>query len=198
MEPEKIKDFFKSIKQQFNDFMNPAPPPNPAAAAAPPPPAGTEYEVAGGGKCMIDKLEVGGIVLIDGAPALPGDLELADGTKLTVGDNGVISAVTPGAAAPPPPPAGDDMGAKFTALETTTNEKFTAYEAKFAAYEQRFQQYDTKLAQYSEMINKLLQFGELMVNKPATTPDPAVHKQQNNFNNTELGYDPGLFEDKSN
>lgn len=188
------KEILGKVKQLFADLTAPAAPaPAPAAAADAP----KEYEIAGGGKCMVDKLDVGGIVMIDGAPALPGDLELADGTKITVGDNGVISAVTPGAAAPPAPPAppsGEDMGAKFTQLETATNEKFTAYEAKFSAYEQKFADYDAKLAKQNEMIEKLLQFGQLIVDKPAAPADPGVRKPQNNlFHNEELKHDPALF-----
>lgn len=188
------KEILGKVKQLFADLTSPAAPaPAPAAAADAP----KEYEIAGGGKCMIDKLDVGGIVMIDGAPALPGDLELADGTKITVGDNGVISAVTPGAAAPPAPPAppsGEDMGAKFTQLETATNEKFTTYEAKFSAYEQKFADYDAKLAKQNEMIEKLLQFGQLIVDKPAAPADPGVRKLQNNlFHNEELKHDPALF-----
>jgi len=193
------KEILAKLKVMFNDLVNP-PAPTPAPAPAPAPMAATEYEIAGGGKCAIDKLEVGGIVLIDGNPALPGDLELADGTKITVGDNGVISAVTPGAAAPPAPPAPapDDMGAKFTALESATNERFASYDQKLAAQDAQLAQYKTQLAAQTEMINKLLQFGELMVNKPAVPADPAIRRPQNNFNNAELGYDPALFADKHN
>ena len=74
------KLILEKVKQYFADLTAPV------TAAAPP----VEYEVAGGGMATIDKLEVGGVVLIYGAPALPGDLELADGTKITIVDNGVI------------------------------------------------------------------------------------------------------------
>jgi len=186
------KEILGKLKQMFSDLTAPAAPVVPAAAADAP----KEYDIAGGGKCAIDKLEPGGIVIIDGNPSLPGDIELADGTKVTVGDNGVITAVTPGtpAAPAPPAPAPEDMGAKFTALESSTNEKFTAYEVKFAAYEQRFAAYEAKLAKQSEMIEKLLQFGQLIVDKPQAAPDPAVRKPQNNlFANQDLAHDPALF-----
>lgn len=190
------KEILGKVKQLFAD-LTAAPAPTPAPTPAPLADAPKEYEIAGGGMCMIDKLDVGGIVMIDGAPALPGDLELADGTKLTVGDNGVISSVTPGAAAPPAsqaPTSGEDMGAKFTALEASTNEKFMAYEAKFSAYEQRFAAYEEKLSKQNEMIEKLLAFGQLIVDKPQAPADPGVRKPQNNlFKNEELQHDPALF-----
>ena len=182
------KTILDSAVQFFNDLVAPpaAPPAAPVAAAAP-----AEYEIKGGGKVTIDKLEAGGIVMIDGSAALPGDLELADGTKLTIGDNGVISAIELGAPAPDAPvedlPL--DMGAKFSAFETASNQKFAAYEAKLSAYEQRFAanegqlgEYKAELGKHKEMIEKLLQFGKLMVDAPAAPADPAT-KVTNNFKN---------------
>jgi len=180
------KEILDSVQLFFNNLVTPAP----VAAAAPPadpaaPALPTEYEIKGGGKVMIDKLEAGGIVMIDGAPALPGDLELADGTMLTVGDNGVISAIAPGAGAPPPA-APEDMGAKFTAFETSANERFASYETKLSAYDQKFaenekqlNEYKTELGKHKEMIEKLLQFGKLMVEAPAAPADPAANITNN-------------------
>lgn len=186
------KDILTKVKLLFNDLMAPA-----AAASAPAAPAPNEYELKDGGKVMIDKMEVGGIVMIDGAPALAGDLELADGTKITVADNGVIGAITP-ASAPDAPAAPEDMATKFTAFETSTNEKFTAYEAKFSSYEQRFAaneqkfaEYEAKLGKATEMIEQLLQFGKLMVEKPAVAADPAATVK--NAFKEELTYSPALF-----
>lgn len=176
------KEILLKVKQVFADLMAPPAPQTDV-------PMVKEYEVKGGGKAAIDKLEAGGIVLLDGAPAVPGDLELEDGTKITISDNGVISAIELGAPATSDAPADapEDMGAKFTAFENSTNEKFTAYEAKLTAYEQRFAanetqlgEYKTELGKHKEMIEKLLQFGQLMVDAPAAPADPAA-KINNNF-----------------
>lgn len=161
------KEILAKLKMAFNDLVNPAP----AAAAGDAPAAPKEYELKIGGKVTIDKLEAGGVVMIDGAPALPGDLELVDGTKITVGDNGVISAITPGEAAPPP---AEDMGAKFSAFETSANEKFASYEAKFTAYESRFAATELQLAKATKVIDKLLELNTLLVEAPAGAPDPAA------------------------
>lgn len=53
------------------------------------------YTLKDGTVVSIDKLEVGGIILIAETPAPAGDHELIDGTILKVGENGVISVVTP-------------------------------------------------------------------------------------------------------
>lgn len=157
------KEILEKVKLFFNDLVTPA-----AAAAAAPTaaPEMPEYELKIGGKVTIDKMEAGGMVMIDGAAALPGDIELVDGTMITVGDNGVISAITMPDAAP-----GMDMGAKFTAFETATNEKFTSYETKFSAYEQRFADYEVKLNKATKVIDELLKLSTLLVEAPAAAPD---------------------------
>lgn len=189
------KDILSKVQLFFNDLINPVVAPVAAAAPAdaPAPDAPKEYELKIGGKVMIDKLEVGGIVMIDGGPALPGELELVDGTKLTVGDNGAITEMTAGAAPAEPPAAPEfDAQGSFTALQATANEKFAAYESKFADYEAKFQGYEAKLEKYNEMITQLLQFGKLMVEAPAAAADPAA-RATNTFKDEEKTVNPILF-----
>lgn len=50
----------------------------------------------------ISDLSVGGVVMIGGVPAPAGEYELQDGTKCTVGEGGVITAVAPAAGLEPP------------------------------------------------------------------------------------------------
>lgn len=160
------KEILSKVKEFFADLQNPA---APVAAAAPPaaPAAPQSYPLKDGGEVMIDRLEVGGIVMIDGNPALPGDIELADGTKITIADNGAIAAIAPGA-----PEL--DMGQKFSAFETATNEKFGEYETKFASYEQKFTEYEVKLGKATKVIEQLLQLSQLIVDQPAAAPDTTV------------------------
>lgn len=165
MEP---KEILAQVKIFFTELMTPA---APAAPAPPVTDAPKEYDLKDGGKVTIDKLEVGGIVMIDGATAIPGDLELADGTKLTVGDNGAITALTP---AEPAAPAPEDMNTKFTAFENATNQKFADYETKFAAQELQLQEMKVSLNKASKVIGKLLELSELIVDQPAAPADPAT------------------------
>lgn len=169
------KEILSKVKEFFADLQNPA---APVAAAAPPaaPAAPQSYPLKEGGEVMIDRLEVGGIVMIDGNPALPGDIELADGTKITIADNGAIAAITPGAPAAPVAPAAPemDMGQKFSAFETATNEKFGQYEQKFSDYEAKFAQYEVKLGKATKVIDELLKLSQLIVDQPAAAPDATV------------------------
>jgi len=169
------KEILSQVKLFFNDLINPSL----TTAATGPAEAPKEYELKIGGMVTIDKLEAGGVVMIDGSPSLPGDLELVDGTKITVSDNGVISVVTPAAPAELAAPE-MDMSAKFTAFETSANEKFTSYEAKFSAYEARFAATETQLAKATKVIDKLLELNTLLVEAPAGTADPAA-RVGNNF-----------------
>lgn len=173
------KEILARTKQFFNDLVNaPAPTPAPAALVA------TEYELKDGGKLMIDTLAVGGVVMIDGNPALPGDYELVDGTKMTVGDNGAITAITLGTgmepAEPIAEPAAEDMGTKFAAFESLTAEKFANYETKFSAYEQRFADYEVKMKKANKVIDELLKLSTLLVEAPTQGPDAAT-RTGNNF-----------------
>jgi hypothetical protein len=162
------KEILQKVKQYFNELAA-APEVEPMAEA-------TEYELKDGGKVMIDKLEVGGIVMIDGNAALPGEAELVDGTKMTIGDNGVITAieVVEVAEEPVEEPIVEDMGTKFAAFESSTNEKFANYEIKFSAYEQRFADYEVKMKKANKVIDELLKLSTLLVEAPVQAPDNSV------------------------
>jgi hypothetical protein len=121
---------------------------------------GTEVEVT--------ELALGGIVTIKGVPAPVGEHMLEDGTKIVLGDNGVIMEIEA-----PEAPMVEDMSAKFAAFENATNEKFAAYENKFAEYE-------VKLTQANKVIQGLMDISKLLVEAPTAKADEGV-KTSNNF-----------------
>lgn len=108
------KEAINKIKALFNA--------EPATPAAAPTVTTTDYPLADGKTASIDKLEVGGMVMIDGVPAPDGDITLADGTVITVA-SGVITVVTPVT----PADAGGEM---------KSQEEMMAYLNKFAAPEE--------------------------------------------------------------
>ena len=106
-----IAEKIEKLKQLFMGAVPPGPvtPPAPAPAPAPPAPAEfKDYTAADGVTVLsIDKLEVGGKVNINGAPAPDGEYQLQDGTKVKVAA-GLISELEAAEPAPPvpaPPPA---------------------------------------------------------------------------------------------
>ena len=127
--------------------------------------------------------------MIDGNPALPGDLELADGTKVTVGDNGVITAVeagTPAGDPPPPPPPAFDAQTKFTELEQNFNGKLSSYDTRFAAQETQLAEMKVSLGKANQVIEKLLELSTIIVENPAAQADPAA-RVNNAFKDEEEG-----------
>ena len=163
------KEILQKVKQYFNELA--------AAPEIDKMMEATEYELKDGGKVMIDKLEVGGIVMIDGNAALPGEAELADGSKMTIGDNGVITAievVKPEEEEEEMVEPIQDMSSKFAAFETLTSEKFANYEIKFSAYEQRFADYEVKMKKANKVIDELLKLSTLLVEAPVQAPDNSV------------------------
>lgn len=82
-------EILKSIKALFSD----QPLPEPVAPVAPVEPVqleAKEYSLADGTKVMIDKLEVGGMVTLNDAPAPMGEHILADGSKIKLDEAGAI------------------------------------------------------------------------------------------------------------
>ena len=169
------KQILAKVKEFFNELTTPASVDQAEAPMAPAmeAPVMTDYELKDGGMVSIDKLEVGGTVLIDGNPALPGQAELKDGTTMTIGDNGVITAIEVASAPEEVAPAVEDMSAKFAAFTTATNEKFASYESKFAEYE-------AKLGKANKVIEELLKLSQLIVDAPAAQADATV-KTANTF-----------------
>ncbi len=116
----------------------------------------------------VSELAIGGIVTIDGAPAPVGEHELEDGSKIVLGDNGVIMEIKPKTEEIEiEVPVVEDMSAKFAAFETSTNEKFAAYEEKFAAYE-------LKLSQANKVIEGLMEISKMLVEAPQASADQSV------------------------
>ena len=163
------KEILEKLKLTFNELVNNADTPATPTEV----PTTTKAKLADGTEVEITEVAVGGIVTIAGVPAPVGDHTLEDGTVLTVGDNGAITAIVP----PAEEPVVEDMGDKkklgmeeiFSAFETSTNEKFASYEAKFADYE-------AKLNKATKVIEGLISLTQTLSETPTGTPDPIVTK----------------------
>ena len=137
-----------------------------------------EAKLKDGTVVEVSEMAVGGIVTIEGMPAPVGEHELEDGTKIVLGDNGVIMEIMPKSEEDAPAieievPVVEDMSAKFAAFESATNEKFAAYENKFLAYE-------VKLTQANKVIEGLMQISKMLVEAPQVQADSSV-KTSNAF-----------------
>lgn len=127
-----------------------------------------EYTLQDGTKVYIDKLEVGGKVMVEQeAPAPAGSHTLADGTVLEVGEGGVISAITPVAVAPEEP-------VQQAAEPNNFEEKFAAYDAKFSALENENENLKAAFAKADEAIKGLVSLVERLVKEPQAEPSEPV------------------------
>lgn len=162
-----IQDLWKAFKEKF---LGPVVPPvTPEVPIAAPEVMQTDYTLKDGTAVSIDKLEVGGVVLISEAPAPDGDYELQDGTKFTV-VGGAITAITPVEVEPETPEL--PMAAPD-------------YTPKFAAYDEAISRYETRFTEQAELIGKqdlmlkgLFEIIEKIANSAGADP---VGTPKNNF-----------------
>lgn len=174
----KIKDMVAAFKKQFFDgtpLVNPAPAPAPAPAVTPQL-LNTDYQLKDGTAVTVDKLDVGGTVLIGGMPAPAGEHELADGTKLTVGEGGVITLVTLGAAAPPAPAFSEaQMSAVNEAIAKAINSYKEEMAAERLAATEKLQAAEKTINEQKEKITGLFAIVEQLAETP--TADPVVENK---------------------
>jgi hypothetical protein len=137
----------------------------------------------------VDKLEVGGMVMIGLEPAPVGEHILVDGTKIVLVDNGIIESIVP--AELPTEEEIDamypkkEMEERFAKIEQSTTEKFSAYEAKFSAYEGKFAEYEAKLNKANTVIEGLLGLTQLLVEQPQSGADTAASSGAAKFTKVE-------------
>lgn len=150
------------VKEFFNELVNPTPVQNEVMPI--------EVETKDGVKITVDKLEVGGVAMVDGVPAPIGEHTLTDGTIIMVTDNGVIAEIKPKVeeVAPVEVETPDiDMAAKFAAYD----EKFTAFEN---AANEKFAAYEAKLSQANKVIQGLIELSAELAKQPVSEPDPVI------------------------
>jgi spore coat protein CotH len=165
-------EILTKLKQTFSELMQQSPKKDMVKML--------DAVLADGTAIQVTELAVGGIVTINGTPAPMGEHKLQDGTIIVVGDNGAIMEIKTAEVMPEEPPMMEDMGAKFSAFESATNEKFTAYETKLSAYEQKFAEFDERLSKANIVIEGLLNLTQTIATTPTGVADDSV-KSNNNF-----------------
>ena len=152
----------KAMFEEAGAAMPPAPVETPAPAELPIE-AAKEYELKAGGKVMIDKLEVGGLVTIADeagatAPAPAGDHELIDGMTITVDEKGAIlsikDAAEPVVEVEIDEPSETDL--KIQALEAAIAELKKDNESKKAMMSEQEQKFSKAISDLSDVIVGLI------------------------------------------
>jgi hypothetical protein len=162
---------FAEIKTLFEAAPLPA-----AAAPAPVAAQAVTAKLTDGTEISVSDMVVGGVVMAGAAPLAAGEYEMEDGTKLSVGEGGVIAALTPKAAGDLP----TDYTKEFSAINeklTGYEQRFSDYETKFTAYEQRFVAQEQAVSNANATIVKLVAIVEKLAETP--TADPASQSGSN-------------------
>jgi hypothetical protein len=147
------------------------------------------YTTSDGQQVNIDNLQVGGkVTLMDNTPLPAGQLTLADGTQVTVGENGIISALgQPQQQIPQAPPApgavpvgmeAQDPGDEQTEDKAHTEEAFgdklketfADYDSKIAALEEKLSAANEAIAKGQEALTVLAEAFEAAKVQPSAEP----------------------------
>lgn len=147
------KEILTAIKAIFAE----QPLPEPVAPVAPVEPVqleAKEYSLADGTKVMIDKLEIGGLVTLNDAPAPMGEHILADGSKIKLDEAGAIIEIE--ADEPAAPAVEPEVMAAPTAPVLMRDERVDALQAEIKQVKQGFAQ--------------LVALVEALTETPATEP----------------------------
>lgn len=182
------KELYQDIKNFFKEkFEEPAQPPVEAPKV---------YKLEDGTEVTIDKLEVGGVVKIGESPAPAGTHKLEDGSSIVVDEAGVITELIPvvaAAASPEATPNPEDALNKFatgTAEERLANievvckalmeynlgwkieeaKRKASEEAAIKVYQDSLATVTAQVADQKELMGKMLQFMEQILDVPNEQP----------------------------
>lgn len=137
----------------------------------------TEATLKDGTVVTVDKLEVGGVVKIGDAPAPAGVHELSDGTKITVGEGGVIESVEKDEAPDEEMQKPTDYSEQFAAIEQRFTDLNTSYEAKFSEQATQLSEFAEKFNKANETITSLVELVGKIIETP--TADSVVGNKNN-------------------
>jgi hypothetical protein len=168
------KEALDKIRQLFEETAPAAPPVDPAPQKM----EAKEYVLENGTKVLVSDLEVGGMVAVvaeDGStsPAPVGEHKVADGTVITVAENGVITSVTMPAA----PAAGmpeEEMVARFAAVASSQHAIKVSLSAENEALRNEVKAMNVKLKGLADVVASL-------VDMPAAAP---LQEPRNTFSAT--------------
>jgi len=164
-----IKDLWNQFKEKFLG--------NPEVQSPAAPVQLTEATLKDGTVVTVDKLEVGGVVKIGDAPAHAGVHELSDGTKITVGEGGVIEAVEKEEAPDEEMQKPTDYSDQFAAIEQRFADLNTSYEAKFSEQATQLSEFAEKFNKANETITSLVELVGKIIETP--TADSVVGNKNN-------------------
>lgn len=150
------------------------------------------HKLADGTEVSCDTFEVGGIMTANGMPMAAGDYTLEDGTTVTIGEGGVIVAITPvqEVAETPAPEVVEPVEAP-TEVAAVSKDQFdalqsevTSLKAKHIDYEDQLQKANQEISKYQAITQQMIALCEALVKEPSVEP-PVQHKKFSAISNVE-------------
>ena len=126
----------------------------------------TDYILQDGTKISVDKLEVGGMVTINGTPAPDGEHQLQDGTVIQTKDGAILEISTPAEEVVDESVTTDMAAEKMAAIDKTVAENC----AKIKMIEET-------MAKQNEAIKSMMALVEKMAQAPISEPASTVKNQ---------------------
>jgi hypothetical protein len=126
----------------------------------------TDYILQDGTKISVDKLEVGGMVTINGTPAPDGEHQLQDGTIIQTQSGSIVEISTPAEEAIDESVTSDMASEKMAAIDKTVAENC----AKIKMIEE-------SMAKQGEAIKSMMALVEKMATAPISEPAATVKNQ---------------------
>lgn len=162
----KIKAIFDANVPGMPDMANPA------TAELP------EYILQDGTKIVVDKLEIGGSVTLNGAPAPDGSHQLQDGTVIeTV--SGKITEITTPAEEATDESVNSDMSATDSKIAKCESQ-LADHSAMHAATAEKMTKMETEMSSQKEAMKQMMALIEKMATAPVAEPAAPVKNQYTN------------------
>lgn len=125
-----------------------------------------DYILQDGTKVSVDKLEIGGMVTIDGTPAPDGEHQLQDGTVISTKDGAIVEISTPAEETIDEEVTSDLKKQKMEELGKTMDETST-----------KVKMIEEALAKQGEAIKSMMELVEKMAQAPISEPAATVKNQ---------------------
>lgn len=168
------QETINKIKMLFEaNPMTPMAPTSPDVNALP------EYILQDGTKIVVDKLEIGGKVTLDGSPAPDGEHQLQDGTIITTMD-GIISEISTPAEEIIDESVTSDLGmvpAPAPTPDVKIAEQMASMNTKMDEFVAKQKMLEDAMAKHGEAMKQMMALIEKMANAPMSEPASPVANQ---------------------